>query len=243
MSAGFYLQKHLYEPEGLTSLPKALRTTAGNSAAVCADGFKLSSATYIRSSLCHSSGKLRISFGISYGSLAAHNHSIKEVLALGIVCISLRERSKLGLCLLYDTLVSDGKYLGVIYRNVSYAVIKVVTRSEHTVVYGSLCLTGHIGRSKLACCFTFPILVHLRKSFLGVLRYVEGVSHAGCHGVEFSLKPLEGVFGENLTSSRRLGSRTYDKLVFSYRYRYMLKNVLECLCPSGYDRLALRSLI
>ena len=191
MSAGLHLQKLLYEPEGLTCLPEISGSLGRNLAAVGRDYKKLSLTLGICTFLSHLKGKLRISVGIVYYSLAAHDHSFQETGALCVISITHIAVIQLSLCFRHNAFVADLKNFPVFYGNMSYTIIEIVSRCKNIVVNCANCFRCHISSGKLTGGLAFPVLMHLAKICLGLLGNIERIRDSGLYGIQLIFQPLE----------------------------------------------------
>jgi len=158
--------------------------------------------------------------------------------ALRVIRVPLRKPCKLRLYFVDYSAVALCKHLGIIYRDVAYSVIEIISRSKNIMLHSQLRFVRHIRRRKLACGLALPILIDLAERLLRFLRYVKRIGYSGLHRIELRLQPLKREFGEYLTSPRRFGGRSDYKLVIPYYNRKIFENMTKGFCASGYHRLA-----
>ncbi|GFI37781.1 hypothetical protein IMSAGC015_01969 [Lachnospiraceae bacterium] len=243
MTAGFNLKELLHKPEGLTCLIEARRSLCRNTAAVLCDlkEFCLSLCITALSGLLLC--KLCVPAGICDCRLAADDHCLQKMGTFHIIPVSHAAFCKLCLRFFYDSFVTHFQHLFILDGHMAYAIIKVIARCKNIVVDRPDRLRRHIGRRKLACSLTFPVLMDLPEILLGLLRYVERISASCLHRLEFRLQPFIREFRICLASPRCNRRAADDKFHVADNDRYVFQNMLKCFGTSYDHRLTLCGLI
>ena len=127
MSAGLHLKELLNKPEGLTCLPEVRSTFRRYLAAVGGNYKKLGFTLRVCTLLCHFKGKFRISCCIIHNSLTAYDNSFQETGTFCIVSIAYIAFIQLSLGFCHNAFVSDFKHFPILYCNVSYTIVEIIS--------------------------------------------------------------------------------------------------------------------
>ena len=169
MSAGLHLEELLNKPERLTCLPEVRSTFRRYLATVGGNYKKLGFTLRVCTLLCHFKGKFRISCCIIHNSLAAYDNSFQETGTLCIVSITYIAFIQLSLGFGHNAFVSDFKNFPILYSNVSYTIVEIISWCKNIVIDGTDCFRCHICCSELTGSLAFPVFVYLAKICFGLL--------------------------------------------------------------------------
>ena len=161
----------------------------------------------------------------------------------GIIAITHITVIQLFLSLSHNSLKSNFQHFPIFYSNMSYSIVEIITRCENIVFDRSDCFRCHIGSSKLAGCFSLPVLICLPQFSLSFLCDFKWICCSCCNSIQFSLQPFIREFRECLASSWCDRTTSYDQFIITDNNRNIAKNMGKSFRSAGNNRFSFRFLI
>ena len=160
MPAGFHLKQLLDKPEALTGLMEAARSPGRH---------PFTDRSYLQQFLF--SLPVRTGFGLLFckcGITAcitdnggtAHDYSFQEAVLSGIVPVAHIAGGQFPGCFSDNALQTDFQYFFILDGYMSHTIIKIIPRRKDIMFNRSRRFRRHIGKSKLACGFPFPVFMY-----------------------------------------------------------------------------------